>query len=128
MKKILPLLLCLAAALLLYWIKTNQRGASENGQNNATELNRNETSIKYSKHARCRMSCRHIDEQEVKDILKTGSINYAKIEEDEQGTSIPLEGITKDQQNVRIVFAPKKNKTVVVTVIDLDTDWPCNCP
>lgn len=132
MKKLLPWLLFLAAAILLYWIKTNQRGGSNNGGNQSTEissrLDRNQKNISYSKHARCRMDCREIDESEVLDILNRGTINYNRVEEDEQGVTIPLEGVTNDGQKVRIVFAPKKNKTVVVTAIDLNKDWPCNCP
>jgi len=41
-------------------------------------LNRNPTHINYTKHAKCRMECRHIDESEIKDILANGSINYKK--------------------------------------------------
>ena len=132
MKKLLPWLLFLAAAILLYWIKTNQRGGDNNSVPQSSEitaqLNRKQKNISYSKHARCRMDCRHIDEDEVKEILEKGTINYNKVEDDEQGISIPLEGVTKDGQKVRIVFAPKKNKTVVVTAIDLNKEWPCDCP
>jgi hypothetical protein len=28
---------------------------------------------------------------------------------------------------VRIVFAPDNGKVVVITAIDLDKEWPCNC-
>lgn len=132
MKKLLPWLLFLAAAIFLYWIKSNQRGGPANRTTQSTEaiskLDRSQTNISYSKHARCRMDCRHIDETEVKEILEKGVINYNKVEEDEQGVTIPLEGVTRDGQKVRIVFAPKKNKTVVVTAIDLNKDWPCDCP
>jgi hypothetical protein len=39
----------------------------------------------------------------------------------------PLEGVTRDKQRVRIVFAPKgQSEVLVVTCIDLDTDWPCS--
>lgn len=130
MKKILPWLLFLAAAIFLYWIKSNQRGSvagsTEPSSSLTQQLDRSQKNISYSKHARCRMDCRHIDEEEVKEILEKGTIN--KIEEDNQGISIPLEGVTRDGQKVRIVFAPKKNKTVVVTAIDLNKDWPCDCP
>ena len=132
MKKLLPWLLFLAAAIFLYWIKSNQRGGSNNTTPSSSEvtaqLNRKQINISYSKHARCRMDCRHIDEMEVKEILESGVINYNKVEKDEQGISIPLEGVTRDGQKVRIVFAPKKNKTIVVTAIDLNKDWPCDCP
>lgn len=74
------------------------------------------------------MQCRMIDESEVREILDAGTINYDRIEKNNKGVTIPLEGITHDRQKVRIVVAPKKTETVVVTVIDLDTDWPCDCP
>ena len=34
----------------------------------------------------------------------------------------------KGWTNVRIVFAQCDNYTEVVTVIDLDTEWTCDCP
>ena len=73
------------------------------------------------------MECRHIDESEVMEILKSGKLNEAKIEEDSRGKTYPLEGKTHDNQNVRIVFAPKQEEVVVVTVIDLDKEWSCDC-
>jgi len=73
------------------------------------------------------MDCRHIDETEVLEILATGSLNYDKIEEDSRGKTYPLEGKTHDDQHVRIVFAPKQDALVVVTVIDLDKEWACKC-
>lgn len=131
LKKYLPFLLFIAAAVLLYFIKTKQRGERKEAKItntiNAEPINRDTINLVYSKHALCRMDCRHIDEEEVKDIIATGSINYKKIEEDEKGITYPLEGITRDKQMVRIVIAPKKNETVVVTVIDLEKDWACSC-
>lgn len=141
LKKYLPFILLLAAACLFYWIKTHQRGprvnipitteASVPVPENPTRANepfdRGITKIVYSKHARCRMDCRHIDESEVKEILKEGVINYAKVEESEKGKTYPLEGTTHDKQHVRIVFAPHRDELVVVTVIDLDTEWECDC-
>lgn len=127
-----PFIALLAAALFFYWVKTNQRGRNKGVQRPSTEvqpgINRHPSKIIYSKHARCRMDCRHIDESEVKEILETGTLNSAKIETSEKGTSYPLEGKTHDGQRVRIVFAPKEDgTTVVVTVIDLDTDFSCSC-
>jgi hypothetical protein len=85
--------------------------------------------IEYSNHARCRMECRHITQSEVQDIMQNGKINYTK--SDLQNARCPryaLEGITQDNQKVRIVFAQCDEKTEVVTVIDLDTEWACDCP
>lgn len=85
--------------------------------------------LEYSAHAKCRMQCRHISQAEVEDIMRNGKINYHK--SDLQNARCPryaVEGITADKQDVRIVYAQCNEKTVVVTVIDLDTDFTCNCP
>ena len=74
------------------------------------------------------MACRHIDESEIKEILQSGSINYIKVEDDARGKTYPVEGTTHDNQRVRIVFSPKPNgQMVVVTCVDLDTEWSCDC-
>ena len=91
-------------------------------------INRDPSSLVYSKHARCRMNCRHIDESEVADILRKGRINYRKsVPAARPDPKYALEGTTGDGQHVRIVFANAKRGTVVVTVIDLDRDWQCHC-
>ncbi len=133
-KKYIPFIALFVAAMLLFWVLKNQRGESDNVPINIeipaakTEpIDRSITSIVYSKHARCRMECRQIDESEVKEILQDGKINYAKIESGEKGMTYPIEGITNDRQHVRIVFAPHNNELVVVTAIDLEKEWPCDC-
>ncbi len=91
-------------------------------------LNRNASSLIYSKHARCRMDCRHISESEVIEVLRKGKINYEK--SDMRGQPDPkyaLEGLTGDGQEVRIIFANSPRGIVVVTVIDLENEWKCNC-
>jgi hypothetical protein len=93
-------------------------------------LNRNPAQINYSKHARCRMDCRKIDENEVKDILKNGTINYKKSDignRPDCKRKYAVEGITRDKQRVRIIFAPCANEVTVVTVIDIGKEWPCDC-
>ena len=140
-KKYLPYFVLLAAGFLLWFIKKHQASSYPKQQNtnvplpviipsekDEEALNRNVHTIIYSKHARCRMACRNIDESEVKEILAGGQLNTSKIEENERGKTYPLEGETHDKQHVRIVFAPKGNDTIeVVTCIDLDTEWPCDC-
>lgn len=134
-KKYLPFIALLATALFFYWVKNNQRGPKDKKYDPVeitgtgdVPFNRNATRIIYSKHARCRMDCRHIDESEVKEILASGRLNTAKTGESSKGKSYPLEGITHDGQKVRIVFAPKEEgELVVVTVIDLGTDFECDC-
>ncbi len=117
-KKYIPLIVLLAAGFLLWWVKSHQR---------TDGFNRNPASLEYTRHARCRMECRHIDETEVEEILKNGVLNVNKIEEDGRGKKFPLEGTTHDNQHVRIIFAPEGNKMVVITVIDLGKDWDCEC-
>jgi hypothetical protein len=144
-KKYLPYFVLLAAAFSLWYIKSHQRGTdnpihsteqihirgidsvSAANNNPDDDFNRSVNHIIYSKHAHCRMDCRHIDENEVKEILKNGKVNERKIETDDRGKTYPLEGIAEGH-HLRIVFAPKGDDAVeVVTCIDLDTDWQCDC-
>lgn len=132
-KKYLPYLILLAAILLLYYVKQHQRGKRITDIETPIPIPTIDDGFRqiehynYSKHATCRMACRHIDESEVREIIKNGNINYKKIEEDDRGKTYPIEGITHDKQHVRIVIAPKINALTIVTVIDLDTDWSCDC-
>jgi Domain of unknown function (DUF4258) len=85
--------------------------------------------LEYTQHARCRMECRQITEEEVEGIMRSGNINYRKSEV--KNTPCPMyavEGTTADGQRVRIVFAQCDNKTKVVTTIDLGRKWKCACP
>ena len=85
--------------------------------------------LEYSNHAKCRMQCRKISQAEVQEIMQEGKINYNK--SDLQNARCPryaVEGVTNDEQRVRIVYAQCNDKTVVVTVIDLETDFKCSCP
>lgn len=91
-------------------------------------LNRNAGDLFFTKHARCRMKCRQITQEEVKAILLNGTINYNKSNlQDPRGATYAVEGFTKDRQHVRIIFAPKQYHLSVVTVIDLDEEHPCSC-
>ena len=141
-KKLLPvLLLVLMAALTLFLKRSHQTPATIGRQveqhpsgnitantSNSGELNRNTSDLFYTKHAKCRMLCRHITQQEVKDILLNGTINYNKSNlNDPRGATYALEGMTNDRQHVRIIFAPKQQHLTVVTVIDLEKEFTCNC-
>ena len=75
------------------------------------------------------MDCRKITEDEVRQILKEGRINPQKSNPGhEPDPQFALEGNTADGQDVRIVFAVSPGKAIVVTVIDLKKEWPCDCP
>ena len=81
----------------------------------------------FTKHARCRMKCRHITQEEIKEIVQKANVNYKKSDLNAaQGPKYALEGVTsKDKQHVRIIVAPKERHLSIVTVIDLDEDWEC---
>ncbi len=148
LKKYLPYIFLVAAALLLWFVKKNQRGPGpvkpaieqtdtritipsvlpgETGPKEIAGFNRNTGNLIFSKHAKCRMDCRKINETEVREILKNGTVNEKKIQRDKRGMTYPVEGTTHDGQHVRIVFAPKDDGLVVVTVIDLGKECSCNC-
>jgi hypothetical protein len=81
----------------------------------------------FTKHARCRMKCRHISQEEVKEIVRRADVNYNKSDLDAaEGPKYALEGITSiDKQHVRIIVAPKQRHLTIVTVIDLENEWQC---
>jgi len=143
MKKALPLILLVILALIALYlkqcnssdedvkptIKEKKQAEQQDDKYSNRGLNRNPAYINYSRHARCRMDCRHIDEREVQEILKDGKINYKKSElKGEDCTKkYAVEGTTKDDQTVRIVFASCADEVKVITVIDLEKEWVCDC-
>ncbi|HEX8333541.1 MAG TPA: DUF4258 domain-containing protein, partial [Segetibacter sp.] len=137
--KILPvtlLVLLAVAALLIKRFKTSSPEKREkiptserrSTTNKEVRFDRSVAKFYFTKHARCRMKCRQITQQEVKEILVEGEINYSKSKlDDPQGPTYALEGMTDDRQHVRIIFAPKQQHMSVVTVIDLDVEHQCDC-
>ena len=104
----------------------NSRSPEASGERDG--LNRDIKQIIYTRHAKCRMDCRMIDVSEVQEILLKGSINYQKSDlRSRPDPKYALEGNTHDGQHVRIVFAESPRGPVVITVIDLDKEWSCNC-
>ena len=85
--------------------------------------------LELTKPGACRMECRNISEAEIKDLLKTGKINYSKSEvRDKPCGTYAVEGTTKDGQNVRIVIADCDTISRVVTAIDLGMEKDsCSC-
>jgi Domain of unknown function (DUF4258) len=148
MKKAFPYILILVLGLALYLLRNHSKQDSANDKNEDTRRNPKEntkpnrnvnrdhgfdrtiSAVDYTQHARCRMDCRHITQEEVMDILKNGTINYRKsFAGGKPCPTYALEGNTqKDNQHVRIVFAQCDTRTKVVTCIDLDNDFSCHCP
>lgn len=143
-KKWFPYILILLLAAVVFISRQSRHGrgkaaVSETGNQEqkdpASRVNRDRgfdrrtSFLEYSRHATCRMECRHISQEEVEGIMKNGEVNYRK--SDLQNARCPryaVEGTTPDSQQVRIVFAQCNEKTEVVTVIDLRTAWECHCP
>src|SRR5690242_2604686 len=127
------LIIVLGAALLIIKTCTNKKSTPDpkpkitdnKKKDPSAEVNRDRgfdrriSFLEYSKHATCRMQCRHISQAEVEEIMQDGTINYNK--SDLQNARCPryaLEGDTRDNQHVRVIFAQCNEKTEVVTVID----------
>jgi hypothetical protein len=86
-------------------------------------------SLIYTHHARCRMDCRHISESDIREVLREGHINPAKSQQNE--TPCPIYAIEEDRHKdgvrLRIVFAKCDNEVKVVTCIDRDHEFDCDC-
>lgn len=85
--------------------------------------------LEYTKHGECRMKCRNISEAELKQVLKSGKINYDKSEvHDTPCPTYAVEGKTASGKQLRIVIADCDTLSRVVTAIDLkqETDT-CDC-
>lgn len=140
LKKAIPFILLVLAAAAVLIIKYSSRNHSvqrtSTGRSDpAQEVNRNHgfdkrvSYLEYTEHAKCRMDCRHITQAEVREIMQNGKVNYRK--SNVNATPCPtyaVEGTTSDNQRLRIVFAQCDYKTKVVTCIDLDNEWQCDCP
>ena len=137
MKKVLPyifLAVLVIAALAIKRCNNNSGDASTkrvttDNINRNIGLDRRVDFLEYTQHAKCRMECRQVTQEEVKYILQNGKINYRKSQiQTKPCPTYALEGYSADQQHLRIVFAQCDMKTKVVTCIDLDTEFECHCP
>ena len=141
-RKLLPYILGLFAIIFIWKLyeysnqsdfkierREHSKPKTEVSSDKSEVIDRGATKFIYTKHARCRMDCRHIDETEVKEILKDGIINYQKSQyENTDNPKYALEGWSHDKQHLRIIFAPTEDALVVVTCIDLETEFECHCP
>lgn len=87
-----------------------------------------DTKLTFTKHAKCRMACRGIDEAEIREVLREGRINYKKTDEkDKPCPSYAIEDVVKSGQRLRIVFGKCDDVVKVITCIDLDSEVECEC-
>src|SRR6185503_18661379 len=60
--------------LVMLFVRCGQGGQTEQ------PVDRHAHHLILTRHARCRMDCRHITEKEIREILEGGEINYKKSE------------------------------------------------
>lgn len=131
--KLAPFILILLLGVLLIIVRTCRKEHTHIPEKRAINaprgLNRSPDAIHYTKHARCRMACRHITESEIKSVIKNGTINYKKseLQTDECKKRYAVEDIV-NKQRIRIIVAPCQNELTVITCIDLEKEWECECP
>lgn len=114
------------AALILAWVGWH-RGWWGKDNPGLGGLDRNDRVV-YTRHARCRMGCRHISDAEVREIIASGTIDRARSDpQDKPCPTVALEGYSREHQHLRIVVATCGDELRVVTCIDLERDWPCDC-
>jgi hypothetical protein len=132
-KKVFQYLLLAITAFLLFALRncarSTQKTITSTEAKQGQGLNRSPSHINYSKHAKCRMECRHIDENEVKDMIANGTINYKKsdLQKDDCHKRYAVEGYSKDEQHLRIIVVPCADELTIVTCIDIGSEWECHC-
>lgn len=105
------------------WKNNNSFTSSAN-----ENLFRDTNHLILTKHAKCRIDCRNITVQEIKQIIHSGNVNYSRSKRSNKGDdTYALEGYSNEHQHLRVVVAPENDGLVVITCIDLDKEWPCNC-
>ena len=122
------LVLALAVVLISKWRNVREDANAETTVRKRG-FDRRVSTLEYTKHALCRMDCRHISKNDIQDIMLSGEINYAKSDvNDKPCPTYALQGYSNDGQHLRVVFAQCQSKTKVVTCYDLEKDFECHCP
>ena len=122
--KRLIVLVFVALVYFLYdrYIKTNIFEVT------GTEVSYDFDKLVYTKHALCRMDCREVRKDEIKQILAMSKINMNKSDKnDKPCPTLAYEGVSDDGQHLRIIIANCDNASKVVTAIDLDNEYNCHC-
>jgi hypothetical protein len=118
--------LVILAILAILYLLVGRNDSNDPVDRRKKEFRHNQ--IRYTGHAVCRMKCRSIDETEVENILRKGEINYQKSDlKDKPCPVYALEGLSDDGQHIRVITGNCHKEAVIITVIDLDNDHPCDC-
>ena len=126
MRRILRLLLIFCLFFACH-SRPNDPNDPDRGVSNHEPFDRHAELI-FTKHARCRMDCRHISAKEIHEVLDQGIINYSKSEPNSHpDPKYAVEGYTAEQQHLRIIVAPENTKLIIITCIELGVEWSCHC-
>ena len=92
-------------------------------------FNRHPYHLIYTHHALCRMDCRHISQEDIVYIMHKGIIflNKSNIN-DKPCPTYALQGYTKENEDIRVIFAQCDSETKVVTCYNLHKEFECHCP
>ena len=92
-------------------------------------FDRHPSHLYYTKHALCRMDCRHISREDIGEIMQKGIINFNKSDRrDRPCPTFALQGETDDGEKIRVIFAQCADETKVITCYNLEQDFECHCP
>ncbi|MFL5771513.1 MAG: DUF4258 domain-containing protein [Flavisolibacter sp.] len=92
-------------------------------------FDRHPSHIYYTKHALCRMDCRHISKENINEIMENGIINLNKSNRfDRPCPTFALQGQTADGEKLRVILAQCTEETKVITCYNLQEDFECHCP
>jgi Domain of unknown function (DUF4258) len=92
-------------------------------------FNREPVSLIYTKHALCRMECRGINKEEIREIMEKGIIHFNRSNRrDRPCPTFALQGRTGSGEKLRVIFAQCPTETKVVTCYNLEEEFECQCP
>lgn len=114
---------------LIYFVGCNTSHQEIPSQTNSLpDSNSNNPDLIYTKHAKCRMDCREVSKNEILEIIAGNTINVNKSDyNDHPCPTIAYEGRSSDGQLLRVIIADCEPRDKVVTVIDLEKDFTCDC-
>lgn len=93
------------------------------------DFNRHPLHVYYTKHALCRMNCRHITKQEIEEIIQKGIINFNKSNNiGKPCATYALQGETTKGARLRVIIAQCNKESKIITCYNLDKDFECHCP
>jgi hypothetical protein len=116
---LLVVLLVLAVAVLKWRQEPDQKEAFDRGIKE----------LQYTNNARCRMVCRKISEEDIKEIMDKGIINFSRSNRRAQPCPMfTLQGRTRDREYIQVIFSQCSEETRVLNCYNLEQDVDCPCP